>query len=284
MSNIIGIDLGGTKIAATRFTADSFHEEESLRIDTDAAKGLSHVITEVQSVIEKLQTEDTVAIGIGVPGLVQQPDGITLKMPNIPDGINIDFHKELDASLPLSIDNDANCFTLAEALHGAGKGHSVVAAITMGTGVGGGIVIDGKVFRGAHGYSAEFGHMLLKPGSVPYASDDIRGDVEQYLSGTAMGKRCAAAESPADYLEGEVCEFMRPDVFTEVAWLCTNLIHVLDPSVIVFGGSAGRALTPHLASIEVELQKWLLPNTPVPELKIAELKNSATLGAAMLCS
>ena len=122
------------------------------------------------------------------------------------------------------------------------KGHSVVVGITLGTGVGGGIVIDGKIFTGAHGYAAEIGHMLLRPGETPYPMEHPRGDAEEFLSGTAMGKRCKAAENPQEYLEGSVCSFLQPQVFEEVAWLCTSLTHLLDPSVIVFGGSAGERL------------------------------------------
>src|SRR5690606_34007907 len=133
---------------------------------------------------------------------------------------------------------------------------------------GGGIIIDGKIFRGANGFAGEIGHMLLKPGEPPYPTQDKRGEVEQFLSGTAMGKRCEAASHPGEYLEGEVCEFMRPDVFREVAWLVTNLTHLIDPSVIVFGGSAGHALKPHLSKVETELKKWMLPGTPIPALKI----------------
>lgn len=286
MSSLLGIDLGGTKIAAARYNAETFELQDSLKRDTEALEGIDHVIKNIINIIKQLQQADTVAVGIGVPGLVLQPAGIVLRMPNIPGATNIALAQKLSEviSLPFSVENDANCFALAEAITGAGKGHTVVAAITFGTGVGGGIVLDGKIFQGANGYAAEFGHLLLQPGQVPYETSDLRGDVEQYLSGTAMGKRCQAATSPVDYLEGEVCEFMRPAVSTEVAWLCTNLIHTLNPSVIIFGGSAGRAFAPHLQSIAKEIQKWVLPGTPLPAIKIAELDDSSTRGAALVCA
>ena len=122
----------------------------------------------------------------------------------------------------------------------------------------------------------------MVPGQPPYETDNSRGEVEQFLSGTAMGRRCKAAGKPEDYLEGEVCSFMRPNIFKEVAWFCTNLIHVLNPSIIIFGGSAGLALKPHIKEVENELQNWTLPNTPLPELSFAKLHNAATRGAAML--
>ena len=88
--------------------------------------------------------------------------------------------------------------------------------------------------------------------------------------------------SKEDYLEGEVCSFLQPQIFKEVAWMCVNLIHLLDPSIIVFGGSAGRALKPHIKDIEKELVHWLLPGTPLPKLSIASLTDAGTRGAALL--
>jgi predicted NBD/HSP70 family sugar kinase len=108
--------------------------------------------------------------------------------------------------------------------------------------------------------------------------------VEQFLSGTAMGKRCEEAQSPEDYLDGAVCSFMQPDIYREVAWLCTNLLYVLDPDMIVFGGSAGHALTKHIDAIEKELKQWLLPGTPLPKIVAAEIKNAGMIGAALLAA
>jgi len=282
--NIIGVDLGGTKTAIARYDAQTFEEQTHERLPTHADRAFAHVLEDLVSLIGKMRTEETQAIGIGVPGLVKQPDGIVLKMPNIPGAENIPLKKELESriNLPVFVDNDANCFVLAEAHHGAGKGHNVVVGVTMGTGVGGGIVIDGKVFHGSNGYAAEIGHMLLKPGEPPYETADARGDIEQFFSGTAMGKRCREAKNPDEYLEGEVCSFLQPQVFREVAWMCVNLAHLIDPSIIIFGGSAGRALGPHLVDVQKELKQWLLPGTPLPQLAIATMSDAAVRGAALL--
>ena len=284
MSTVIGVDLGGTKIALGRFDAITWELQEESRMETHAHKSFSHVYQDMLLQIASLRQADTIAIGIGVPGLVHQPDGVIVTMPNIPGGEGFALKKNLehDTNLPVDADNDANCFALAEAVEGTGKGHSVFVGVSMGTGVGGGIVIDGKIFRGAHGFAAEIGHMLLKPGEPPFPTNNKRGEVEQFLSGTAFGKRCDAAKKPEEYMEGEVCEFMRPDVFKEVAWMCTSITHLLDPTMIAFGGSAGRALKPHLHQIKASLEEWALPGTPLPELAIAELPHAAILGAALL--
>ena len=140
-----------------------------------------------------------------------------------------------------------------------------------------------NIFRGHHGFAGEIGHMLLRPGEPPFATDDKRGDVEQFFSGTALGKRCSEARHPGDYLQGDVCSFLFDDLAKEVSWMCASLIHVLDPSIIIFGGSAGRSLAPHLDAIRHELPRWLLPGTPVPEIAIGSLNDAGTRGAALLC-
>jgi glucokinase len=283
-SSIIGVDLGGTKTALARFDAKTFETLEEERMETHADREFPHVLDDLVCLIEKIKTEDTIAVGIGVPGLVKQPEGNIVRLPNIPGAEGVDLKKQLEdrLKLPVEVDNDANCFALAEARFGSGKNHKVVVGITMGTGVGGGIVVDGKIFGGNQGFAGEVGHMLLKPGEPPFETDDKRGDIEQFFSGTAMGKRCNEAKRPEDYLEGEVCGFLQPAIFREVAWMCTDLVHLLDPSVIVFGGSAGRALEPHLKEINVELKQWVLPGTPLPELAIAVLDDAAIRGAALL--
>lgn len=282
--SIIGFDLGGTKSAIARYDEDTWEIEAQERLPTHADRGFSHVLKDVLMIIERLRVPETRAIGIGVPGLVRQPDGVLLRAPNIPHSEHVPLKETLEEALklPVFVDNDANCFALAEALSGAGKGHRIVVGITMGTGVGGGIVIDGNIFHGEHGYAAELGHMLLQPGHPPYRTSDQRGDAEQFLSGTALRKRCEEAKRPEDYLEGEVCAFLHEEIFREAAWLCANLTHVLDPGIIVFGGSTGRALKPHLSAVQRELKEWLLPETPLPPLTVSTLSDAATLGAALL--
>ena len=281
---IIAVDLGGTKADVARLNAETWEIESKERIPTRATEGFPTVLEDIAAAIGRHRNESTVAVGIGVPGLVSK--GVVLASPNIAQSSNVKVKETLErlTRLPVHVGNDANCFTLAEARMGAAQGKGVVVGITFGTGVGGGIVIDGKVFEGAHGYAAEIGHMLLRPGEVPYETDDARGEVEQYLSGTAMGKRCEAAQTPEDYLDGAACSFMQPDIYREVAWLCTNLLYLIDPDLIVFGGSAGHSLANHVDAIEKELKKWLMPGTPLPKIVAAETKNAGILGAGLLCA
>jgi predicted NBD/HSP70 family sugar kinase len=282
--SVIGVDLGGTKCDVARYTIDTWEEEARERIATEAGRGFHDVLGDVIRLVQQLQTDSTEAVGVGIPGLVRHPDGMLLRAPNIPHSENVAVTQTLHHALllPVFSANDARCFTLAEAMLGAGKGKDVVIGITMGTGVGGGIVVGGKLLLGEHGFAGEIGHMLLRPGEPPYPTKDSRGDVEQFLSGTAMGHRCEAAKRPEDYLEGQVCSFLQPAIFREAAWLITNLTHLLDPSIIVLGGSAGRALGTHLKDVHVELKRWMLPGTPLPEIAVARRKDAGTVGAALL--
>ncbi len=282
-SSIIGVDIGGTKTAIGLVDALTKEILQIEMIPTNASRGFPAVIADVLAVIIRMRRPDTVAIGLGVAGLIDRVAKRIVKLPNIPGAEGSDPRSDLARStgLPVMIENDAHCFAFAEAILGTGKGQSVVVGITLGTGVGGGIVVDGKIFEGAHGFAGEIGHMLLMPGTPPFGTTDRRGEVEQFLSGTAMGKRCEAAKKPEEYLEGEVCGFMQPEVIREVAWLSASLAHCIDPSVIVFGGSAGQALRPHLPKIREELTRWMLPGVPAPRLEVSSLKHAAILGAAL---
>lgn len=286
MASVIGIDLGGTKISGARYDRTTWKILASEHLATQTNQPFTVVLDDLLTVITKLRTPDTQGIGIGVPGMIHRPDGTILTLPNIPGAEHFALQEYIQSKTGLRtvVENDSNCFTIAEALQGAGQGHDVVIGITMGTGVGGGIVIHGKLFHGSHGFAAEIGHMLLKPGEPPFVTSDKRGDVEQFISGSAMGKRCTEAKRPEDYLQGSVCAFLQPEIAREVAWLCASLSHLIDPSIIIFGGSAGRALRPHLQAISRELSSWVLPKTPLPILAIATLEDAGTRGAAMMAA
>lgn len=283
-STVIGVDIGGTKSALGLYEIPGFKLVASEKFLTDAPRGFPVILNDVVARIEAMRRADTIGICIGVPGLVAQAAGVIKRLPNIPGGDAFPLQEHVARVLKtrVCVDNDSNCFTLGEARDGAGRGEPVVVGVTMGTGVGGGIVIDGKLFHGAEGFAGEFGHALLIPGDPPVEDGNARGEVEQFLSGTAMQQRCTAAKNPEDLLSGDACAFLHPEIVREAAWLCASLTHMLNPSVIVFGGSTGRALKTYLNAIEEELTAWILPGTPLPRLVIGKLDDAATRGAAML--
>lgn len=270
--SVIGADLGGTKLAIVRYDAETWEPQQSTVVPTEAERGFPAVFETLIEQIEAHRRPDTVGVGIGVPGLVHQPDGHLLNAPNLPGARDVPLKAMLEdrLRLPVALENDARSFTLAEALLGAGKGHRVVVGVTLGTGVGGGIVMDGGILHGENGYAGEIGHMLLQPGQAPFPVDERQGEVEQFLSGTAIRKRGASAEEPPATLA------------KEAAWLCLNLTYLLNPSVIVIGGGVAKAVTARLADVERELKALVLPGIPLPQLVAAQLSDAGAMGVALL--
>ncbi len=277
LGSVLGIDLGGTKIAIGVVDVISKKIRKIETFETNAARGYDAVMDDVVAAALRIAEKDTIAIGLGVPGLVERDTRRVRSMPNIPRSENTDPRALLEKALKLfvTIDNDARCFAYSEALVGAGKGKKVVIGLTLGTGVGGGVVIEKRLYEGAHGFAAEFGHMLLVPEHPPYDTADKRGDVEQFLSGTAMGRR-SEEKDPEKFVAALDGKLIR-----EIAWFVTNLTAAFDPDMIVFGGAAGRALGSHLKEIEAELGTWMIAGMSRPQLAIAELEHAGVLGAAL---
>ena len=162
----IGIDLGGTKIEGVALDAQG-RELARRRVDTEAAGGPQHIIARIADLYAGLvYTIDDAphTLGIGTPGAISRKSGL-LKNSNTVCLNGLPLHGMLEAALlhPLRIENDANCFALAEALHGAGRGYGLVFGAIIGTGCGGGIVINGELRSGPQALAGEWGHMVIDP-------------------------------------------------------------------------------------------------------------------------
>ena len=249
----IGIDLGGTKIEAICLAADGA-ELARQRIaspqgDYDAT---IRAIVELVADIENL-TEKTSFIGIGIPGTISPTSGL-VKNANSTWLIGKALDQDLTIALgrPVRLANDANCFTLSEATDGAAKGAANVFGVILGTGVGGGIVIDGNIVTGPNSIAGEWGHNPL-----PWMTDDERpgpdcycgksGCIETFLNGAALEQLYPAKSYPAGTLAAEeIAELASNneavagraiDIYAErLARALASVINVLDPDVIVLGG------------------------------------------------
>jgi len=238
MSVRIGVDLGGTKIEALALDAAG-RELFRKRVPTprgDYAATISAVKQLVQQVGEG-------TVGIGIPGAESRATGL-IKNANSTWLIGKPLAKDLEAALgrPVRLENDANCFALSEASDGAGKGAAVVFGVILGTGVGGGIVVHGKVIRGVNGIAGEWGH---NPLPAPTADDlphpqcycGRKGCIETYLSGPGLssdhervtGERLAPEQA---VLREETVRRYEERLAKSLA----SVINVLDPDVIVLGG------------------------------------------------
>lgn len=242
--NKIGIDLGGTKIEGILLD-NSFNVVERTRIPTQQEKGYKSIMNSIISLVDelKIKAHGNVTIGVSAPGAISKKSGL-IKNSNTQCLIGMPLKEDLKKALgqEIAIENDANCFALAEATLGVAKNHDVVFGVIIGTGVGGGIVINGKIHKGRTHIAGEWGHHTLRiNGNKCYCGK--LGCVETYISGPALEKRWTELTGKAESLPSII-----PNLGTEKGkqWKkeflenfgigLANVIDILDPDVIVLGG------------------------------------------------
>ncbi|MCL2562467.1 MAG: ROK family protein [Oscillospiraceae bacterium] len=307
MKHYLGIDLGGTNIAAGIVTADGvlLHKES---IPTESHRGHEHVIANMIALCQKVMADsgvgqsDIASIGVGSPGLCDRENGVTVFAENLQfDQVPIRDPLQAALGLPVRLENDANCAALAESRAGAAKGMKDSVTVTLGTGVGGGIVIDGKLATGAHGAGGEIGHILICMDGEP-CTCGTRGCWEAYASATALIRQAerAAIENPQSALAAihaitgkavfdaaaagdGTANAVVIDYLRYVAVGLANLINVLDPAVIVIGGGISAQGEAILAPIREILAEYVLGGVLRCKVVAATLGNDAgIIGAALL--
>ena len=249
-----GIDLGGTKIEIA--VCDPSRPANPLlrqRCDTGASLGYDHIVSQISTLVSEaaksLALPRPARIGIGTPGATEPLTG-SIKNSNTVCLNSRPLRDDLAAALGCEVllANDANCFTLAEAAWGAARESSVVLGLILGTGVGGGICVDGKILPGLHGIAGEWGHNPI-PGEDTPCYCGRRGCVETVLSGPALERFhresggpdlrlpaiCEAA-SQGDPAAVRTLERLREKFATAIA----AVINILDPHAIVIGGGVGN--------------------------------------------
>lgn len=298
-SPLWGIDLGGTKIEGVILPSlDDATPLLRTRIDTEASKGYPHIIQQIHKLIGQMESASGLkpaTIGFGTPGVLD-PRLQTMKNSNSTALNGQPLQKDLEAilGLPVVLANDANCFALAETHWGIVKQQvpeaKVVFGIIMGTGVGGGIVINGQVWSGKHGIAGEWGHNFLDESGGPCYCGKT-GCVEKVLAGPALqqyytdltGRSISLKEIVAAAQTGETAAVQTMDrlahFFGKAVSVVTNL---LDPDVIVVGGGVGNIDTVYEAGIS-SLEKYIFNNSlEVPILKPALGDSAGVFGAAAL--
>jgi glucokinase len=268
---VIGVDMGGTKLLAGVVGADlSVHHRQQVQIrGLDRETLLDTVQSAVRESINRADGE-VVAVGFGIPSAIDRRTGTSVYSTHLPiAGLAFGAVMSQRLGLPCCIDNDGNLAALAEHRHGAARGTSEAVAVTLGTGIGGGLIIGGRLFRGALGAGAELGHMVVEADGPPCQGNCPNfGCVEVMASGTALAReaRKLGVEHPDSGLGRAVAagdEPLGPRV-TELAfagdapalevvrrigrWLgiaCANYVNIFNPEVIVVGGgviAAGELL------------------------------------------
>ncbi|MFF0861658.1 ROK family glucokinase [Nonomuraea sp. NPDC003560] len=303
----IGVDIGGTKVAAGVVDDNGEIVEHTLR--PTAADRPDVVADTVADVVRELsQGRDVEAVGVGAAGFVDETRSIVRFAPNLAWREEPLQKKISDlVGLPVVIENDANAMAWGETRFGAGRGQSHVVCLTLGTGIGGGIVIDGALYRGRWGMGAELGHMQVVPDGRVCGCGNI-GCWEQYASGQALVKeaREIAARQPdrAEILLGLAGGRIEGEEVTEAArlgdkaslaafrsladWLgqgMADLAAVLDPGCFIVGGGVSRAADLFLDEAREVFARQLTGHghRPLADIRLAELGASAgVVGAADL--
>ncbi len=295
-----GIDLGGTTVKLAYFD-----EQGNLlykwEIPTNTADSGSHILPDIAAAVNgylqenQIEKSSIIGIGIGVPGPVSSK-GVVNKCVNLGWGV-FNIAEELSGltDLPVKAGNDANVAALGEYWKGGGAGCENMIMATLGTGVGGGIVVDGRVLHGAHGSGGEIGHLVLNRDETERCGCGKRGCAEQYCSATGvstLAKRLLAASDTSSSLRS-VEKIMAKDVFDAAAAgdeigkaaleqyfaylgeFLANLSCVIDPEVIVLGGGVCKAGQVLLDGIEPYFHKYVFHAASAVRFTIAQLGNDA---------
>ena len=238
-NRVIGVDLGGTKILAGIVDADGrVHETVERPTNTTSEVAL---LDELADVVRELPQEGISAVGFGIPSRVDQKTGVVLGAVNIPIH-EVNFRSELERrlDLPVGIENDANAAAYAEFKLGAGRDVSDLVLLTLGTGVGGGIVIDGSLF---HGW-AELGHVVIVEDGEPCrGACSGRGHVEAYCSGRAadaLARRVLGGDATARELVSQRHRAL-DGVGHHLGVAIGSLVNIFHPQMVVVGGGFGVA-------------------------------------------
>jgi glucokinase len=318
-----GLDVGGTKVlgVAVDSSGEVLAEERVLTPDVRSpdnwARARTELLESMALVARKLEERVTRelggasrAIGVGIPGLVDG-SGVLRFAPNLPEGAGLDFAARLSEQLPgwrIVVDNDATCATVAEWLRGAARGASDAVMVTLGTGIGGGIIADGRVVRGSNGFAGEIGHMVVDP-SGPVCPCGRRGCWERYASGSGLGRLAREAAHAGRLkavvrLAGGDPEAVRGEHVTQAAtdgddearavleelgrWLAlglANLAKVLDTGTFVVGGGMVEAIRLVLGSVRGSFDEMMETRDARPEVDIclATLgERAGAIGAALV--
>jgi fructokinase len=289
----LGIDLGGTKIEGIALDA-SGAELIRKRIPTEQEKGYAGILANIKRLYDELVHNirgKPHTFGIGTPGALSVRTGL-LKNSNTVclNGQPIKEDLERLLSHRVAIQNDANCFTAAEAIYGAGKGRPLVFGVIMGTGCGGGIVYKGEVLNGCQAIAGEWGHMSIDPNG-PACYCGKRGCVETYISGGGLERRYREAHGETKALRDIVAAHQRGEAratafmaefFAHFGRAMANLIDILDPDIVVLGGGVSNVDALYTAGVR-EVARFVFSDTletPIVKHQIGD--SAGVIGAALI--
>lgn len=282
MGNIIGIDLGGTSIKAGLVNPRG-KIVKRCEIPTETEKGSKKVIANILSSIENVRSGKIDGIGIGSPGPMDYKKGIITNPVNLPLR-NVPLRKTIQNRFRIKtyLDNDAKCFALAEAVFGSGKKYGNVLGLTLGTGIGGGLIINKRIYHG-RGNATELGHTTIKYDGLRARSKNS-GDVEEYISARGITRVFGGKDPYQIYKLALKGNKKAKNTFKKMGFYLgiglANMMYSFDPEIIVIGGKISNSWQFFSGSMNREVRKRYF-GKPCPVVKSA-LKDAGILGAAAL--
>ena len=285
----IGIDLGGTKIEAICLDED-LQVIQRKRIPTNQQNGYVHIVDSITNLVSDISHDiSDYSVGICTPGAISKKTGL-IKNSNTQCLIGMPLKEDLEKVMhkKITMENDANCFAMAEAKLGAAVGFDVVFGVIMGTGVGGGIAINGKIHQGRTNIAGEWGHHKLHQNGNPcYCGKS--GCVETYISGPALEKRWTELSGKAESLssiiknlDDDIGKKWKQEFLNNFGVALANVIDVLDPDVVVLGGGLSNIdflYTQGKQSVYDNVFSDLI-DTPIIQNKLGD--SAGVFGAALL--
>lgn len=292
MKYIIGVDVGATKIAAGLLYGD--HIPKSIKIPTEADMGKRRIILNIIKAIRVFDNPKIHAIGLAVAGEIDSHKGMVVQSPNMPkEFTNIPLVRILKREFKkdVYIENDGNCFALAESVFGAGKKCDYVVGLTLGTGIGSGLVIRKHIYSGATGRATEFGHTTIAENGYVCGCGK-RGHLEAYASGTAMMRiyeELTGETKDTFYIE-EMAKRKQREAIKTFAIMSdalsigiANIINALNPDIIVLGGGLTRVKPLWRRAVRNVSREIVYDSLKKTKVVASKLKDMATIyGAALI--
>lgn len=275
-SSIIAVDLGGTKLRAGRIHANDIADTAQRPVPaTDQEEVvLQELITAIRSLFDKT----VAAIGIGVPSVVDVDRGIVYAVQNIPSWKEVHLKERLEKefSVPVHVNNDANCFALGECHFGKGRGFRNIVGITLGTGLGAGIIIDRRLYSGTNCGAGEIGTIPYKEETIETYSSGQFFPKQYGVSGEVLFERAVAGNAEALQAYAAYGE--------ELAQAMLIALYAYDPEIVILGGSVSRAFRFFHAAMMEQLTRLFAYQHALKRLVIepSELADSPLMGAAAL--
>ena len=273
---VVGVDLGGTNVRAGKIVAHQLAAYRSRKISAQGSQ--DQVLQEVRSTIAAVLDRRVSAIGIGVPSLVDVDEGIVHTVGNIPSWKKVPLKKFLEQSfsVPVHVNNDANCFALGELYFGAGRGYRHLVGMILGTGLGAGIIIDGKLYCGRSCGAGEIGKIAWREHTVEYYASGQFFREQYGMDGARLYQQARQGDAPA--LESFAA------YGDQLGQALMIALYAYDPEIIVLGGSVSKAWRFFEKSLRRSLASFVYPHA----LKRVVIRPTRTpkisvLGAAALC-